>query len=93
MLSDTQDRVGTTQLVLSKVEHGLETVEHGLETVEKLEAVAKHTRPVLRSVSIVILGCLVALAIGLLIRRRRGGYEIEIQNGHSPDEGPSPTKL
>jgi hypothetical protein len=93
MISDTQDRVGTAQLVLSNVEHGLETVEHGLETVQKLEAVAKHTRPVLRSVSIVILGCLVVLAVGLFIRRRRGGYEIVIQNGHSLDEGPSPTKL
>jgi hypothetical protein len=81
LLEDTQDRVETAQLVLSKV-------EHGLEVVEKVEAVAKRTRPVLRSVAIATLACLVGLVL-LLVIRRRLGEEIEVREGESPEEVPA----
>ncbi len=81
LLSDTQEGVETAQRVLSEV-------EHGLEVVEKVEAVAKRTRPVLRSASVVILGCLVGLLIVLLISRRRHASDIEISEGESSEGVP-----
>jgi hypothetical protein len=78
LLSDTQDRVETAQLVLSEV-------ERGLEVVEKVEAVTKRARPVLRSASVMILGCLVGLGIVLLITRRRQVSDIEISEVDSSE--------
>jgi hypothetical protein len=66
LLSDTHDRVEAAQRVLSGV-------EHGLEVAEKAEAVARRTRPILRWMAVVILGCLVGLAIALVIGRTRDG--------------------
>lgn len=83
ILSDTQDRIETAQLVLSNV-------EQGLQAVEKAEAIAKRTRPILRSVSIAILGCLVGLGIFLVIRSRRKTDEVEIPEGESSEGEPVP---
>jgi hypothetical protein len=81
LVSDTQDRVETAQLVLSEV-------ERGLEVVEKVEAITKRARPVLRSASVMILGCLVGLGIVLLITRRRHVSDIEIAEAESPEGVP-----
>lgn len=78
LLSDTQDRVETAQLVLSEV-------ERGLDVVEKVEAVAKRARPVLRSAPAVIVGCLVGLGIVLLITRRRRASDIGISEAESSE--------
>jgi hypothetical protein len=78
LLSDTQDGIETAQRVLSQV-------EHGLEVAEKVEAVAKRTRPALRSASVVILGCLVGLGIVLLINRRRRASDTEIPEDELSD--------
>jgi hypothetical protein len=81
LLSDTQDGVETAQRVLSEV-------EHGLEVVENVQAVAKHTRPVLRSAFVVILGCLVGLGIVLLISRKRHASDIGIPEGEPYEDLP-----
>ncbi len=79
-LSDTQFLVATAQQVLSEV-------EHGLETVEKVEEVVERSRPVLRTVAVVILGCLVGLGIVLLVSRKRREMQIEVAKGESPEDG------
>ena len=79
-LSDTQFLVATAQQVLSEV-------EHGLETVEKVEEVVKRTRPVLRTVAVVILGSLAGLGIVLLVGRKRRERQIEVAEGESPEDG------
>jgi NADH:ubiquinone oxidoreductase subunit K len=76
-LSNTQDRVETAQLVLSEVERGLVAVE----------TVAKRTRPVLRIFTVVIIGCLVCLGIGLVVSRTRRKGEAECSEVESPDDG------
>jgi NADH:ubiquinone oxidoreductase subunit K len=79
-LSNTQDRVETAQLVLSEV-------ERGLVAVQKVETVAKRTRPVLRIFTVVIIGCLICLGIGLVVSRTRRKGEVEFSEVESPDDG------
>ena len=81
LLSDAQDRVETAQLLLSEI-------ERGLDVVEKVETVAKRSRPVLRWVSLVILGCLIGLGIALLMGRRQPASDIE-DTGESPEGAPN----
>lgn len=77
-LSDTQDLVATAQHVLSEV-------ERGLVTVGKVEEVALRTRPVLRRVTVVIVGCLVGLGLILLVNRIRHEGQTEVPEGEWPD--------
>lgn len=79
-LSNTQDRVETAQLVLSEV-------ERGLVAVQTVETVAKRARPVLRVATVVIIGCLVCLGIGLVVSRTRRKGEVEFPEVESPNGG------
>ncbi len=63
-LSDAQDRVETAQRVLAGV-------DRGLVAVERVERTARRARPVLRTLVIVALGCLLALGVAVLAGRRR----------------------
>ncbi|MGA3146516.1 MAG: hypothetical protein ABSF33_03440 [Acidimicrobiales bacterium] len=70
LLSDTREGIATAELLLSGI-------DRGLVAVEKVEAVARRTRPALRVVTIMILGCLVGLGIVLLVGRIRRAHEIQ----------------
>jgi hypothetical protein len=65
-LAATHDQVDSAQRVLSEVDRGLATLEH-------VTSVARRTRPVLRTVAVVILGTVAVLTIVHLVRRRPSG--------------------
>ena len=69
LLSDTREGIATAELVVSEI-------DRGLAVVEKVDA-ARRTRPALRVVTIMILGCLVGLGIVLLVGRIRRAHEIQ----------------
>jgi hypothetical protein len=79
-LSETQGLVASVQQVLSEV-------ERGLDTIGKVEAVAKRTRPVLRRITVVILGCLVVLGVVILVNRKRREGQVKVPVVESPEDG------
>lgn len=64
-LHQAQQHVGTAQVVLDEV-------GKGLASVERVEVAAERAVPVLRTVVLVALGCAVATAVVLAVRRARG---------------------
>ncbi len=77
LLSDTREGIATAELVLSEI-------DRGLAVVEKVDAVARRTRPALRVVTVMFLGCLVGLGIVLLVGRIRRAYEIDAPRPGDP---------
>ena len=69
-LSDTHSTVSTAHLVLAEV-------ERGLAAAEKVEAVARRSRPLVRRAAVVTVGCLLGVAVGLLVVRARRRATVE----------------
>ena len=80
-LAKTQDHVATAQLVLDEV-------GQGLATAERVEAVAERAVPVIRAVTIILVGSAVGLGVFLLIsrRQRRRKIQLESNDGSEPDQ-------